>query len=78
MPPIAQRGLVFYRVLELAAAHDSICSQDLIFNPRPNAKPPGPLGTRGHPARIEGPPANRRWGASPGPTPARWIDERGA
>ncbi|MBJ7604501.1 MAG: transposase [Candidatus Dormibacteraeota bacterium] len=31
------RGLVFYRVLELAACHDPVCYQDLIAAPRPHA-----------------------------------------
>ena len=33
-----RRGLVFYRVLELAAAHDPLRYRDLIVNPRPSAQ----------------------------------------
>jgi hypothetical protein len=56
------RGLVFYRVLELAAAHDPVRYRDLIANPRPGARPPlPPPGTRGHPTSLERPPADRPW-----------------
>ncbi|MCA1677907.1 MAG: IS1595 family transposase, partial [Actinobacteria bacterium] len=30
------RGMVFYRVLELAVAHDPVRYRELILNPRPN------------------------------------------
>ena len=33
------RGLVFYRVLELAADHDPVRYRDLIANPRPGSGP---------------------------------------
>ncbi len=56
------RGLVFYRVLELAAAHDPVRYRDLIANPRPGARPPlPPPRTRGHPTSLERPPAHRPW-----------------
>lgn len=56
------RGLVFYRVLELATAHDPVRYRDLIANPRPGARPPlPPPATRGHPTSLERPPANRPW-----------------
>jgi transposase-like protein len=55
------RGLVFYRVLELATAHDPVRYRDLIANPEPRARMPVPPGTRGHPASLERPPANRPW-----------------
>jgi hypothetical protein len=58
------RGLVFYRVLELAAAHDPVRYRDLIANPRPTATPRMPPGTRGRPASLERPPANRPWRAT--------------
>jgi hypothetical protein len=44
------RGLVFYRVLELAAAHDPVRYRDLIANPRPSAAPRQPPRNRGRPA----------------------------
>jgi hypothetical protein len=34
------RGLVFYRVLQLAVAHDPVRYRDLIANPRPGARAP--------------------------------------
>ena len=55
------RGMVFYRVLELAVAHDPVRYQDLIARPRPRAVPPVPPQARGHPPSLERPPANRPW-----------------
>src|SRR6266536_1312608 len=55
------RGLVFYRVLELAVAHDPVRYQDLIASKRPRAVPPAPAQARGHPPSLERPPANRPW-----------------
>jgi transposase-like protein len=60
------RGLVFYRVLELAAVHDPVRYRDLIVNPRPGARSPlPPPATRGRPASLERPSANRPWRAAP-------------
>ena len=65
------RGLVFYRVLELAAAHDPVRYHDLIANPRPGARPPlPPPRTRGHPTSLERPPANRPWRSASPPNSA--------
>jgi transposase-like protein len=59
------RGLVFYRVLELAAAHEPIRYRDLILNPgRRTARPPLPPTSRGKPASLDRPPANRPWRAA--------------
>ena len=55
------RGMVFYRVLELAVAHDPVRYRDLIVDPAPKMKPPAPPRTRGHPTSLERPPANRPW-----------------
>ena len=55
------RGRVFYRVLELAVAHDPVRYPDLIVDPKPRMKPPVPPRTRGHPGSLERPPANRPW-----------------
>ncbi len=55
------RGLVFYRVLELAAGHDPVRYQDLVADPKPKAKPPAAPGQRGHPPSIERPRAARPW-----------------
>jgi hypothetical protein len=57
------RGLVFYRVLELATAHDPVRYRDLIANPRPGAAPRHPPGTRGRPPSMERPSAGRPWRA---------------
>ena len=59
------RGMVFYRVLELAVAHDPVRYQDLIATKRPRAVLPTPplpgSQARGHPPSLERPPANRPW-----------------
>ena len=55
------RGLVFYRVLELAAAHEPVRYQDLIANPKPGKQRRPPPGTRGRPPSLERPAANRPW-----------------
>lgn len=55
------RGLLFYRVLELAVSHKPVRYRDLIASPKPKANPPaGPRG-RGHPPSLERHPANRPW-----------------
>ncbi len=56
------RGLVFYRVLELAVAHDPVRYRDLIANPKPG-RVRIPPGTRGRPPSLKRPPANRPWRA---------------
>ena len=55
------RGMVFYRVLELAVAHDPVRYQDLIARHRPRAGPPIPPPVRRHPPSLDRPPANRPW-----------------
>lgn len=55
------RGMLFYRVLELAVAHDPVRYQDLIVSRRPRAVPPVPPSRRGHPTSLDRPPANRPW-----------------
>jgi transposase-like protein len=55
------RGLVFYRVLELAVGHDPVRYRELVADPQPKAKPPAPPGQRGHPPSIERPRAARPW-----------------
>jgi transposase-like protein len=57
----ASRGLVFYRLLELAVGHDPVRYRDLVAHPKPKAKPPAPPGQRGHPPSIERPRAARPW-----------------
>ena len=55
------RGLVFYRLLELAVGHEPVRYRDLIANPRSLKVPPTPPATRGHPPSLERPPADRPW-----------------
>jgi transposase-like protein len=56
------RGMVFYRVLELAVAHQPVRYRDLIANPgRPRSTPPVPPATRGRPASLDRPQATRPW-----------------
>jgi transposase-like protein len=55
------RGMVFYRVLELAVDHDPVRYRDIIVSDRPRAVPPTPPRSRGHPPSLERPPANRPW-----------------
>lgn len=55
------RGMVFFRVLELAVAHDPVRYQDLIASRRPRKVSPTPPGTRGRPPSLDRPPADRPW-----------------
>ena len=55
------RGLVFYRVLELAVTHQPVRYRDLIIEPTPKKNPPTAPGGRGHPRSLQRPPANRPW-----------------
>jgi transposase-like protein len=59
------RGLVFYRVLELAVGHDPVRYQDLVAAPRPRAVPRVPPRQRGHPPSLDRPSAGRPWRAAP-------------
>ena len=55
------RGLVFYRVLELATAHEPVRYRELIANPKPGAIRRPPPGTRGRPPGLERHRAGRPW-----------------
>jgi transposase-like protein len=55
------RGMVFYRVLELAVAHAPVRYKDLVAAQRPRTVPPTPPKANGHPPSLELPPANRPW-----------------
>lgn len=55
------RGLVFYRVLELAVGHEPVRYQDLIARRRPRPVPPRPPRPGGHPPSIERPGVDRPW-----------------
>ena len=55
------RGLVFYRVVELAVAHDPVRYKDLVANPQPSRRPQAPPRKRGHPPTLDRLPAKRPW-----------------
>ncbi len=55
------RGLLFLRVLQLAAGHDPVRYRQLIKRPRPRDVPPRPPGMTGHPPSIDRPRADRPW-----------------
>jgi transposase-like protein len=55
------RGLVFYRLLELAIDHDPVRYRDLVVDPSPKRTPPTPPAGRGHPPTLDRPPAERPW-----------------
>lgn len=55
------RGMVFYRVLELAVAHAPVRYKDIIATKRPRKVPPTPPKARGQPPSLDRPPANRPW-----------------
>ncbi len=58
------RGMLFYRVLELAVGHEPVRYDDLIVARRPPEVPPTPPQTRGHPPSLDRPSANRPWRAA--------------
>ena len=62
------RGMLFYRVLELAVTHDPVRYRDLILNPRRTTTPRRAPTTRGRPSSLERPPAERPWRHSAGPS----------
>src|SRR5260370_19897910 len=51
------RGMVFYRVLELAVGHGPVRYRDLVVDPKPKAVRPVPPGSGGPPPRPAPPPA---------------------
>jgi transposase-like protein len=57
----ASRGLVFYRLLELAAAHDPVRYRDLVASQLRLRAPSAPPRSRGRPPSLERPPAGRPW-----------------
>jgi len=57
------RGMLFYRVLELAVAHTPIRYRDLVADPQPKSVPPKPPSSPGHPPTLDRPRANRPWRA---------------
>ena len=55
------RGMVFYRLLELAVGHAPVRYQSLVATRRPRGELPRPPQTRGKPPSLDRPPANRPW-----------------
>ena len=55
------RGMLFYRVLELAVAHGPVRYQDLVMSQSPKAVPPKSPRQRGHPPSLERPSPRRPW-----------------
>ena len=58
------RGLVFYRLLQLAAGHDPVRYRNIVAGKRPRKIPSAPPAERGHPPSLERPPAERPWRAA--------------
>jgi len=57
------RGMVFYRLLELAVAHAPVRYENLLAAKRPRAVPPSPPKTRGHAPSFDRTPTERPWRA---------------
>jgi len=57
------RGMVFYRVLELAVSHAPVRHRELVADPQPKRFPPRPPGGGGHPPSLDRPRAHRPWRA---------------
>lgn len=55
------RGMLFYRLLELAVAHEPVRYRDLIAQPRPGSPSPTPPTARGNPPSLQRPHPNRPW-----------------
>lgn len=55
------RGMLFYRVLQLAVAHDPVRYRDLVADPKPKRIPARPPTLRGHPPSLDRPLADRPW-----------------
>ena len=58
------RGLVFYRVLQLAVGRAWVRYRNIVAGKRPQKIPPTPPAARGHPPSLERPPAERPWRAA--------------
>jgi transposase-like protein len=60
----SSRGMVFYRVLELAAGHHPVRYHDLLATQHPGSPARQPPTTRGHPPSLNRPKAARPWRAA--------------
>lgn len=54
------RGMLFYRVLELAVAHDPVRRRDIIAEPKQTGRQPLTRGA-GHPPSLDRPQQDRPW-----------------
>jgi transposase-like protein len=57
------RGMVFYRLMQLAVTHAPVRYEQLIVAKRPRSAPPPPPNTHGHAPSLDRPPADRPWRA---------------
>jgi transposase-like protein len=57
----SSRGMIFYRVLELAVDHGPVRYRDLVADPQPKAIRPVPPRAGGHPPTLDRPRAARPW-----------------
>ena len=56
------RGLLFYRLMQLAVSAPPLTYRHLVVNPQPKRRrPTAPLGTRSQPESLALPPAGRPW-----------------
>ena len=58
------RGLVFYRVLELAVAHEPVRYRSIAAGNKPRKTSPVPPARRGHPPSLDQATAGRPWRAA--------------
>jgi transposase-like protein len=58
------RGMVFYRLLQLAVDHDPVRYRQLVAHPAPKKVQPSPPTRRGHPPSMDRPRADRPWRAA--------------
>ena len=58
------RGLLFYRLLELAVDHDPVRYRQLVADSTSKNVPPVPPWRRGHPPSLDRPRAQRPWRAA--------------
>jgi transposase-like protein len=55
------RGMIFYRVMELATGHDPVRYADILASKRPRQQPLERRGSGGHAPSLERPEAERPW-----------------
>lgn len=55
------RGMVFYRLLQLAVDHDPVRYKNIIADKRPDKTPPTPPASRGKPPSLDRTRADRPW-----------------